>query len=198
MLAERLNVASPSVSAMIKRLSKEKPPLVDYESHRGVTLTPQGKRLALETIRRHRLLEAFLCTALGFRWDEVHEEAERLEHHISKRLESRIAEYLGNPKYDPHGDPIPSSEGRIAEVKYTPLSHLTVGQSARILRVTHERPDLLRYLASLGLEPDAIVTITEKQPFDGPIFVRVGDDPGAEPQGIGAYVADMVLVEPLS
>ncbi|MCA9425524.1 MAG: metal-dependent transcriptional regulator [Candidatus Omnitrophica bacterium] len=193
-LAELLSVSAPSVTAMVKRLSQEDPPLVNHESHQGVTLTQHGRERALEIIRHHRLLETFLCTVLDYSWDEVHEEAERLEHYISEKLEDRIAKHLGYPKYDPHGAPIPTKDGQIPEIQYLPLSALESGQSAVVLRVKHDRPDLLRYLASLGIQPNETVTVTEKAPFDGPVHVRVGTQVDQPPQAIGPGVADLVLV----
>lgn len=191
-LAEALAISPPSVSAMLKRLNQGSPPLLEHEPHRGVVLTPEGQQKALRIIRRHRLVETFLCEALGFTWDEVHEEAERLEHHLSDTLEDRIAQYLGQPQYDPHGAPIPSKEGHIAEHAYIALSELAEGQQARVLRIKHDLPDVLRYLSSLGIEPSVMVLMAEKAPFDGPVYVRIGD--AAEIHGIGRNVADMVMV----
>ncbi len=194
-LAERLEVASPSVTAMLKRLHKQKRPFVEHTPHRGVVLTDEGQRRALAVIRRHRLLETFMCQVLGYTWDEVHEEAERLQHHISERLERRIAEYLGHPGTDPHGDPIPDTEGIIAENAHVPLSEADVGCLVRVSRVRDEQAEVLRYLTSLGIEPGVMITLAGKAPFDGPYMVRVGDDPNAETYGIGPGVAEMVMVE---
>ncbi len=194
-LAERLAVSPPSVSAMLKRLSQETPPLVDHEPHRGVTLTPDGLRKALVTVRHHRLIETFLCQALGYTWDEVHEEAEQLEHHISERLEDRIAEFLGHPSYDPHGAPIPTKDGHIPDHAYVSLAELEEGQRGRVLRVKHDLPDVLRYLTSLGIEPEVEVVMTEKAPFDGPVYIRVGKNADAQTHGIGRNIADMVMVK---
>ncbi len=179
---------------MLKRLSQETPSLLEHEPHRGVVLTPEGQRKALRIIRRHRLVETFLCEALGYTWDEVHEEAEQLEHHLSETLENRIAKFLGHPKYDPHGAPIPSKEGHISEHTYIALTELEEGQRAQVFRVKHDVPEVLRYLTSLGIEPSVSVCMTEKAPFDGPVYVRVGDAEDASVHGIGRNVADMVMV----
>lgn len=196
-LAEYLNVASPSVSAMVKRLSQQEPPLLDYESHRGVTLTKEGRRRALRIIRHHRLVETFLCEALGYSWDEVHEEAELLEHYISERLEDRIDTFLGHPEYDPHGAPIPSKDGVIPAVKYQPLHKIAVGAPCTVVRVEHEQMDMRDYLESLGIARDAQVTVTEKAPFEGPLYVRVGTDAKGIVHGIGVNLARQIMVEPL-
>lgn len=195
-LAEHLQVASPSVSAMVKRLSLQNPPLLDYASHRGVMLTDAGRSRSLEVIRHHRLLETFLCVALGYSWDEVHEEAELLEHYISEQLEDRIAQYLENPEYDPHGSPIPTKDGRVPEIKYRPLSAVTEGAPCRVVRVEGKQEELNDYLASLGIVRDAQLTVTEKAPFDGPIYVRVGQNEKSPTHGLGLKAARSVMVEP--
>lgn len=198
-LADRLAVASPSVTAMLKRLHSQTRPFVEHTPHRGVVLTGEGRQRALAVIRRHRLLETFFCEVLGFTWDEVHEEAERLQHSISERLEQRIAEYLGHPATDPHGDPIPSKDGQIAESAYVTLSDVEPGSVVRVSRVSDEQSEVLRYLSSLGIEPGVTLTLVEKAPFDGPYLVRLGGTEGAQtaPHGIGPGVADMVMVEVL-
>jgi DtxR family Mn-dependent transcriptional regulator len=194
-LAERLSVASPSVSAMVKRLNEDKPPLIHYESHRGVSLTPEGQRQALEIIRHHRLIETFLVKVLGYRWDEVHEEAERLEHYISEKFEDRISEYLGHPEYDPHGAPIPTKDGRVPRVHYVSLTELPIDVTVKILRVRHDTPELLRYLTTLGIAPGEFVTVLKRAPFDGPVHIRLGEDADAEENAIGRNVAEMILVQ---
>jgi DtxR family Mn-dependent transcriptional regulator len=195
MLAERLNVASPSVTSMVKRLSQEDPPLLRYERHRGVELTEAGRTLALRVIRRHRLVELFLCTVLSYTWDEVHEEAERLEHRVSPKLEERIAAYLEYPDLDPHGDPIPTRDGTIARHEYATLSELAPGERGRVRRVNRDQPDLLRYLAGLGVAPSAEFVVTRKEPFGGPIFIRVDGVAEHAEHALGVELCNAVLVE---
>lgn len=192
-LAEHLNVKSPSVSAMVKRLSTQVPPLLDYESHQGVRLTQEGLKRSLEVIRHHRLIETFLYEVLGYSWDEVHEEAELLEHYISERFEERIANYLNDPKYDPHGSPIPTLEGEMPEIKYFPLTAGTINTSYRVVRVDGPNEAIQNYLYSLGIEPETALTLIEKAPFDGPISVRL-DSSGAV-HGLGMRAASRVMVE---
>lgn len=172
-LAVALDVAAPSVTAMIKRLHAMR--LVRYTRYRGVALTPAGRRMALEVIRHHRLLELYLVEALGLPWDQVHEEADRLEHVISEELEERIAERLGHPVTDPHGDPIPTKGGEVDDPPGFPLSELNPGTAAVIKRVADQEPAKLRYLATLGLFPDVRVTLLEKAPFGGPMSLEVGE-----------------------
>jgi DtxR family transcriptional regulator, Mn-dependent transcriptional regulator len=172
-IAVRLNVQSPSVTNMIKRLADLK--LVEHAPYRGVTLTETGRKAALEVIRHHRLLELYLAEALGYSWDEVHEEAERLEHTISEDFEARIDEALGFPLLDPHGEPIPTADGEIAIVGDVRLGDLTPGEEAIVERVTDQNPDKLRYLGDLGLYPHARVTLLERFPFNGPVRILVSD-----------------------
>jgi DtxR family Mn-dependent transcriptional regulator len=194
-LAERLRVASPSVTAMLKRLCQQEPPLVDYASHRGVTLTGAGRTRALRVIRHHRLIETFLYEVLEYTWDEVHEEAERLEHYISERFEERIARYLGDPEFDPHGSPIPSREGVVPQNSAVPLTRLAEGRAARVVRVVHPQQAVREYLQGLGVVVDATVCVVERAPFDGPVYVRVGEGAHAKVHGIGVRVAEKVQVE---
>jgi DtxR family Mn-dependent transcriptional regulator len=175
---------------MIQRLNKLN--LVDYEKHYGVTLTEAGRDIALEVIRHHRLVELYLMEALGFTWDEVHEQADILEHVISEKLEERIAAALNYPEFDPHGDPIPSKEGRITPVDNRPLSKLKVGETAIVSRIPDDtNAELLRYLADLGLTPGTEISVTLIAPFDGPLTLDVKGAPIV----IGQRVADAVLVE---
>jgi DtxR family Mn-dependent transcriptional regulator len=156
---------------MIKRLSEQG--LLEHIPYKGVQLTAEGRRAALRMIRRHRILEAYLVARLGYTWDAVHAEAERLEHAVSDGLIERMAEALGNPDADPHGEPIPTAEGWIEEVEATPLAEIASGETVEVRRVTAGDPDRLRYLASVGLQPGALVTVLERQPFSGPITLRV-------------------------
>lgn len=172
-IAERMGVQSPSVTNMVKRLAELN--LVEHTPYHGVVLTPSGERAALEVVRHHRLLELYLADALGYSWDEVHEEADRLEHSISEELEARIDRALGYPTIDPHGDPIPSPTGEIHHPSDLRLGELALGEQAVVERVCDRDPAKLRYLGELGLYPAAEVEVIERFPFDGPIRVRVGD-----------------------
>lgn len=197
-LAQTLGVTAGSVTDMIKRLSNLRPKLVSHELHRGVALTPRGKKVALNVIRRHRLLETFLNRVLGFSWDEVHDEAKNLEHHISDRLTDAIAEYLNHPRYDPHGDPIPEKDGKITTDNYQTLASIPVGETVRIARVHHKNAELLRYLDELEIRLDTIVTVVDKAPFKGPLSIRVGAQRNAPIKTLGINVADDIMVEPIS
>jgi DtxR family Mn-dependent transcriptional regulator len=172
MLGEQRGFKPGSVTGMIKKLAEMN--LVQHTPYQGVQLTPAGERIALEVIRHHRLLELYLVEALGYSWDEVHDEAEKLEHHISEKLEARIAAHLGHPDVDPHGDPIPTLEGHLPATADLHLADLPVGTPARIVRVRDQGADRLRYLADLGLIPGATVEVTECAPFDGPVSLRIG------------------------
>ncbi|HKZ69210.1 MAG TPA: metal-dependent transcriptional regulator [Anaerolineales bacterium] len=194
-LAERLGVKAGSVTGMIQKLAEDRPRLVDYEKHRGVTLTPAGRKIALEIVRHHRLIELYLHQALGYGWDEVDAEAEKLEHVISEDFEDRIAAILGNPKRDPHGDPIPNKDGSIADLCGEPLSNLVAGQKVKVARVRDDDPALLRYLAEIGIVLDATLFITDKAPFDGPLHVRVGGKSDSPAHALGKQVTDNVYVE---
>ncbi|PWB75637.1 MAG: DtxR family transcriptional regulator [Anaerolineales bacterium] len=173
-LAKRMKISAPSVTGMIQKLASSKPPLVEYQKHQGVTLTREGRRAALEVIRHHRLLEAWLVQTLGYSWDEVHEEAERLEHVISEDFEQRIAAAMGNPDRDPHGELIPTADLKMPVDESLPLSALRPKQSATIQRVQSSDTDLLRYLESLGLVPGAVIEIKAYSAFDHNLTVRVG------------------------
>lgn len=170
-IASRLELSAPSVSGMVKRLSEQG--LLEHVPYKGVQLTEEGRRVALRMIRRHRILEAYLVARLGYTWDAVHDEAERLEHAVSEDLIERMAEALGNPEADPHGEPIPTAEGWIEEVEATPLTQIPAGEAVEIRRVTAGDPERLRYLASMGLQPGARVMVMERLPFSGPITLRV-------------------------
>jgi DtxR family Mn-dependent transcriptional regulator len=172
-IADGLGVSAASVTNMIKKLTDLK--LARHTPYQGVELTPAGSKVALEVIRHHRLLEAYLSEALGYPWDEVHAEAEKLEHVISEEFESRIAETLGNPTRDPHGDPIPTRDGQMEDVRHESLADLPpVGQAGVVRRVSDHSPERLRYLATLGLRPDVAFMVLERAPFHGPIRLRVG------------------------
>jgi DtxR family Mn-dependent transcriptional regulator len=189
-IAERLGFAAPSVTNMVKRLSELG--LVAHERYRGVELSDAGERIALEVVRHHRLLERYLVEALGYRWDEVHDEAERLEHHISEALEARMAAALGDPTVDPHGDPIPRLDGSMANVVEMPLITLAPGELARVQRVSDRDPERLRYLEALGIRPGVTIRVLEALPFEGPLRLEIS---GIE-HVIGRPLAAVVQVAP--
>ncbi len=157
---------------MLRKLSELG--LVEHERYHGVRLTERGRRVALEVIRHHRLVELFLVESLGMTWDEVHAEAEVLEHALSEELEELIAAKLGNPTVDPHGDPIPSRELELAETSSQALVELEPGDVATFVRISDSDPDMLRFLGKRGIVPGTTLELVERQPFDGPLFVRVG------------------------
>jgi DtxR family Mn-dependent transcriptional regulator len=171
-LAERLGVTAGSASAMVRKLAELG--LVEHEPYRGVRLTVSGRRVALEVLRHHRLLETFLANELGMSWDRVHAEAEVLEHVISEDLEALIAAHLGNPTLDPHGDPIPTAEFEIEERPTQRLDDLPVGAIGRFVRVSDSDPDMLRYLSDQGIAPGARLEVVERQPFGGPLTASFG------------------------
>ena len=189
-LANKLENAPASVTGMFKKLAAFDPPLVEYKRHHGVTLNPAGEKIALEVIRHHGLLELYLTEALGYSWDEVHTEADRMEHVISEEFEERIANFLGNPSLDPHGEPIPTKEGAMEMPAGTRLSDLDTGQAAIIVRVADDNAEMLRYLAELGMQPDAGVVITSRAPFDGPMHVEVD----GKTHALGRKVTNLVYV----
>ena len=175
-IAVRLSISPASVSGMVRRLADQK--LITHEPYRGVRLTSDGRRAALRTLRRHRILECYLTEVLGYPWDRVHEEAERLEHAASEELIERMAAALGDPVLDPHGAPIPTRDGRVEEGFLRPLADVAQGERFRVRRVQDEDASRLRYLAELGIRPGAVVRILDKAPFVGPITVWVGDSAG--------------------
>jgi len=173
-LAKKLNISAPSVTGMVQKLASAKPALVEYQKHQGVTLTKDGKKAALEVIRHHRLLEAWLVQTLGYSWDEVHAEAERLEHVISEDFERRIAAAMGHPIRDPHGELIPTADLKMPIEDSTPLSALRPNQTATIQRVKAADPELLRHLDELGLVPGARIEIRDYSPYDHNLTIKVG------------------------
>lgn len=170
-LAKRLNVQPASVTGMVKKLSDMN--LLTYEPYQGVQLTQPGKKIALEVIRHHRLVELFLAEALGVPWDKVHQEAEKWEHVLSEELEERIDALLGYPTHDPHGAPIPNRNGEVAERPTLLLADLLPSQAAVIVEVNDQDPELLRYLGSLGLYPNAEIVLIEVAPFEGPLKIEI-------------------------
>jgi DtxR family Mn-dependent transcriptional regulator len=170
-IAQRLELSPASVSGMVKRLSEQG--LLEHVPYKGVHLTAEGRRAALRMLRRHRLIEAYLVAFLGYSWDTVHDEAERLEHAVSDTLVERMAAVLGNPSVDPHGDPIPTPDGDIQESAGIPLSEVPAGTSVEVRRVEESQPERLRYIASVGLRPGVHLTVVDRQPFQGPITIEV-------------------------
>jgi DtxR family Mn-dependent transcriptional regulator len=173
-LATRLNVKPASVTGMIQKLASAKPTLVEYQKHQGVSLTKDGRKAALEVIRHHRLIETWLVQTLGYSWDEVHEEAERLEHVISEDFERRIAAAMGHPLRDPHGELIPTADLKMPIDNTTPLSSLRPSQTGTVQCVKAAGTELLRYLESLGLVPGAQIEVKEYSAFDHNLTVKVG------------------------
>ena len=171
-IAHLLALSAPSVTGMVKRLSEHG--LLEHIPYRGVQLTEEGRRAALRMVRRHRLIEAYLVEFLGYSWDTVHAEAERLEHAVSDTLIERMAVALGNPTVDPHGDPIPAPDGSIHELAGSALTEIPVGKTVEIHRVHESQPERLRYIASLGLRPVVRVTVVDRQPFDDLVTIEVG------------------------
>jgi DtxR family Mn-dependent transcriptional regulator len=173
-IAHLLALSPPSVTGMVKRLSEHG--LLEHVPYRGVQLTREGRRAALRMVRRHRLIEAYLVEFLGYSWDTVHDEAERLEHAVSDTMVERMASALGHPDVDPHGDPIPSADGSIHELACTPLSDVPVGETMEIHRVHESQAERLRYIASLGLRPGVEVTVLDRQPFDDLVTIEVAGE----------------------
>lgn len=192
-IAVRLAISPASVSGMVRRLADQG--LITHEPYRGVRLTGSGRRAALRTLRRHRILECYLTVVLGYSWDGVHEEAERLEHAASEELIERMAAALGNPVQDPHGAPIPTRDGTVEEATLRSLAEVAPGERLRVRRVEDEEAERLRYLAELGIRPGALVRILDKAPFDGPITVWVDDTAGGATRAIGVGLAAQVFVE---
>jgi DtxR family Mn-dependent transcriptional regulator len=188
LVAERMSVSAAAVTKMVKRLQELN--LATYSRNQEIELTPAGQKIALEMIRHHRLLELYLMEALGYTWDQVDGEAEKLEHVISEEFEDRIDAFLGHPTHDPHGDPIPTKDGRLEIVRHSTLTSLEPGESAVIRRVTDGDPAMLRYLGNLGLYPDTAVEMVAREPFGGPLRVRVS----GEERQVGKELADNVFV----
>jgi len=188
-LAARLGVTPASASSMVKKLAEAG--LAEHVPYRGVRLTGDGRRVALEVMRHHRLLELYLAEHLGVPWDRVHDEAEALEHVLSEDLEARIAAKLGHPTHDPHGDPIPTADLEVDEGRTSSLQDVPVGATGRVVRVSDGDPALLRHLEDRGIGIGAPFELVDRQPFDGPLTVRVG----AGEQVLGERVARAVRVD---
>jgi DtxR family Mn-dependent transcriptional regulator len=188
-LAERMGVTPASATGMIKKLAALK--LVRHSPYQGVVLTRAGEKVALEVLRHHRLLELYLADALGYTWDQVHDEACRLEHVISEEFEDKIFEALGRPTRDPHGEPIPTKDGKMPNVEHESLSDLQPGATGVISQVNKSNPEMLRYFGARGLIPEATVEVVEKAPFEGPLTVRTGDNSYV----LGRQLASHIRVE---
>lgn len=189
-IAKAMKVSSASVTNMLKRLAKMK--LLKHQSYKGATLTPAGKKIALEILRHHRLLELYLQEVMGYSWDEVHDEAENLEHHISEQFEDKIAELLNHPTHDPHGDPIPSKDGVMPEMAQLSISDAEEDTAYIIGRVKDQDPELLRYLEKKGIIPGVKIRVLEKDPFNGPVKILLED----KEEVIGNNIArEVYLVE---
>ncbi len=192
-IASMMGVSPASATGMIQKLANVQPPLLQYEKHRGAVLTIKGEQIALEIIRHHRLIETFLQEMLGYTWDEVHEEADQLEHFISEELEERISLALGDPHYDPHGDPIPNRELFLPHQSKLCLADLQPGDQATVVRISTDNPDLLRYLSSIGLSLHSRIKVIEVSPFDGNISLSI--DRKSESFILGPQVTSKVYVE---
>lgn len=191
-LADALGISPASVTNMLQKLSKTQPPYVTYQKHQGVQLTEAGRMAALKIIRRHRLIEHYLVKALGYTWDEVHEEAEILEHAMSPLLEHRIDAALGYPNFDPHGDPIPDADLVVPEVAQIALSRLEVGKSAFIIRVPNEDPQVLQYLGKYGLRPGSQIKLLARTPYDQTMRIEIQDT--GEEVVIGPSLGDQIAL----
>ncbi len=189
-IAERMGIAAPSVTAMVKKLAELK--LVSHEPYQGVTLTRVGEMAAIEVVRHHRLIEKYLADALGVPWDQVHDEAEKLEHVISEDLEDRIDGALGHPTVDPHGAPIPARDGTVVRVVARPLSDAASGDRVVVVEVDDRDPSLLRYLGERHLYPGTAIEVVRVEPYGGPTVLRVGTSEFS----IGRDAVAMIRVTP--
>ncbi|MEL6329555.1 MAG: metal-dependent transcriptional regulator [Planctomycetota bacterium] len=188
-LASALGVTKGTVTSMVRKLTETG--LADSERYAGIRLTAEGQRLALDVIRRHRLIEVFLVQKLGFDWAEVHEEAERLEHAMSRKLLDRLDAYLGHPAIDPHGDPIPAADGTVAERGGVALSELRGGESATVVRLGDEDPTLLEFAARHGIVPGAPISMMSVNPGGGTVLIRT---PDGESVALSCDVAQRITV----
>ncbi len=188
-LAATMELSDPSVTDMIKKLSDKG--FVSYERYQGVMLTKSGKRMALKIVRRHRLWEMYLVQFLGFSWDQIHEEAERLEHVTSEELEARLDKALGYPTTDPHGDPIPTAEGDLDLTEYTPLAHCDAGDVVEVFRVSDDSPAILKHASKLGIRLNGKITVRDRKDFDGSLVVKVG----SKQHFLSKQVAEAIFVE---
>ena len=191
-IADRLAISPASVSGMVRRLADQG--LITHEPYRGVRLTGEGRTAALRTLRRHRILECYLTAVLGYPWDRVHDEAERLEHTASEELIERMASALGDPIHDPHGAPIPTREGAVERTVLRALADVAAGERVQVRMVNDDDAERLRYLAELGIRPGAVLRILDKAPFEGPITLWVDESGGGSTRAIGVGLAAQVFV----
>jgi DtxR family Mn-dependent transcriptional regulator len=191
-IADRLAISPASVSGMVRRLADQG--LITHEPYRGVRLTTDGRTAALRTLRRHRILECYLTEVLGYPWDRVHDEAERLEHAASEELIERMAASLGNPLHDPHGAPIPTRDGSVEQAVLRPLAAAGTSERVQVRQVRDGDAERLRYLAELGIRPGAMLRILDKAPFDGPITLWIDAAGGGVTRAIGVGLASEVFV----
>lgn len=191
-LAGELGVADATVTGLLKKLILIEPRLIEYQRYRGVALTPAGRKLAVQLIRRHRLIESLLSETLGYGWDEVHQEADALEHVITENFSDRIAAWLENPQTDPHGSPIPHEDGTLVDLNEIPLSQLKVGEEVDVCRVPDNDPELLRYLGELGIKPQTRLLLLERGRFDDVYHVQ--DTGTGNSYHLSRFVADQVFV----
>ena len=194
-VSERLGVSDATVTLLFKDFAAAG--WVEHTPYRGVHLTPLGERKAMEVIRHHRLLELYLARELGYTWDKVHAEADKLEHVISEEFEDKLDALLGYPTVDPHGDPIPSKDGVVIVRKGCTLPQLREGQAALILRINDQDPEKLRYLGQLGLYPETRVELVRRAPFGGPLHIRVGEKSGQVEHMVGPELAEHIIVTPI-
>lgn len=191
-ISERLGVSDATITMMFKDFASAG--WVEHMPYHGVRLTPLGEQKAIEVIRHHRLLELYLARELGYSWDKVHDEADRLEHVISEEFEEKLDALLGYPTVDPHGDPIPSKDGVVAARQGTTLSQLQEGQTGRILRVSDQDSQKLCYLGQLGLYPETLVQLVERTPYGGSLRILVGEPGKQVEQMLGAVLADHIII----
>ena len=194
-VSERLGVSDATVTLLFKDFAAAG--WVEHTPYRGVHLTPLGERKAMEVIRHHRLLELYLARELGYSWDKVHDEADKLEHVISEEFEDKLDTLLGHPTIDPHGDPIPSKDGVVVVRKGSTLQELREGQAALILRVNDQDPDKLRYLGTLGMYPETRVELVYRAPFGGPLRILVGEQSQQVEHMVGPELAEHIIVSPI-
>lgn len=187
-LADALEVSLPSITSMLKTMAADG--LVEYQPYKGARLTNEGLEQALKVIRKHRLVEMFLVETLGFTWDEVHAEAEQLEHAVSDLLAERISVYLGDPRFDPHGDPIPTAQGVVHKMESMPLSTAMPGFQGEVVRVLDQNPEVLRHLTKVGLTPSSDFRVLSVQEFDGQMQLEIADSI----RDISAVLASRLMV----
>jgi len=188
-LSDRLQISPASVTEMVKKLADDGS--LTHTPYKGFELTESGKRQALKVVRKHRLWEMFLVEVLHFGWDEIDEEAEKLEHFMSAKMEDKVDEVLGHPRVDPHGDPIPASDGSMKKIRSVPLAEIEEGSTVRILRVSDNSPELLQYASSVGLTLNKKITIKQRMKFDDSLIVRIG----TKELTISSRVAENVFAE---